>query len=133
MPLTMSMPVVQLLKKGSFHAHTKTEKIPIPKLPFSSSRDDHTWILKMFCGYVHSLKKVIRSYINKEVLSVIDESSSEAANVEPDSNTNSPRNSLKTWKQTAKQASIPRKAGEIEVAHKLRNFTVEYPLTRFIN
>lgn len=73
MPLTIPSSVARLLKKGTFHAHTESEKILAPKLASIKSYQDYASILKMFYGYFHPVEAIIKSYISKDVLSDIDE------------------------------------------------------------
>jgi hypothetical protein len=71
MPLTISMPVAQLLKQTTFDTHTKAEKILAPRLASIKTYDDYASILKMFYGYFHPLEKCIGRYITKEIVSDI--------------------------------------------------------------
>lgn len=69
----MSMPVAQLLKKETVHAHAQTEKVLGPKLSSIQSNNDYATILKMFYGFFHPLEKIIGQYVTKNVLVDIDE------------------------------------------------------------
>lgn len=73
MPLTMSMPVAQLLREGTAPAHAKTEKVLAPKLSSIRSYEDYSSILKMFYGFFYPLEKIIRYYVTEDILTDIKE------------------------------------------------------------
>jgi heme oxygenase (biliverdin-IX-beta and delta-forming) len=53
MPLTMSIPVAQLLKGGTVCAHREAEEILAPRSAGINSYDDYATILRMFYGFFH--------------------------------------------------------------------------------
>jgi heme oxygenase (biliverdin-IX-beta and delta-forming) len=73
MPLTMSIPVAQLLKEGTACAHREAEEILAPKLAGIKSYDDYADILQMFYGFFHPLERILAQHISTELLPDIDQ------------------------------------------------------------
>lgn len=73
MPLTITMPVAQLLKKETFDAHLRSEKILASKLVSIKTYQDYASILKTFYGFFCPVENLIRQFITKDILDDIRE------------------------------------------------------------